>query len=80
MDHNESWISDMGLPGPDAGRGGKHLIVLCDLKRRRQMGDPIRTLEISPDLQLENATPVPPTANRILLLHQPSTQATVFLV
>jgi hypothetical protein len=26
-DHNQSWIVDMGIPGPDAGKGGKHLIV-----------------------------------------------------
>lgn len=26
-DHNQGWILDMGLPGPDAGQGGKHLIV-----------------------------------------------------
>ena len=26
-DHNQGWVLDMGLPGPDAGQGGKHLIV-----------------------------------------------------
>lgn len=26
-DHNQGWILDMGLPGPDAGQGGKHLII-----------------------------------------------------
>jgi hypothetical protein len=26
-DHHQRWIMDMGLPGPDAGKGGKHLIV-----------------------------------------------------
>jgi len=26
-DHNQGWILDMGLPGPDAGKGGKHLIL-----------------------------------------------------
>lgn len=26
-DHSQSWIADMGLPGPDAGQGGKYLIV-----------------------------------------------------
>jgi hypothetical protein len=25
--HHQSWILDMGLPGPDAGKGGKHLIL-----------------------------------------------------
>jgi hypothetical protein len=27
LDLNQGWIADMGLPGPDAGKGGKHLIV-----------------------------------------------------
>jgi hypothetical protein len=30
MDMNQRWILDMGLPGPDAGRGGKHLILPPD--------------------------------------------------
>jgi hypothetical protein len=25
--HHQSWILDMGLPGPDMGKGGKHLIL-----------------------------------------------------
>jgi uncharacterized protein (TIGR03066 family) len=25
--HHQGWILDMGLPGPDAGKGGKHLIL-----------------------------------------------------
>jgi hypothetical protein len=31
-DHNFSWIADIGLPGPDAGKGGKHLILPPDYK------------------------------------------------
>jgi hypothetical protein len=27
MDLNQRWVADMGLPGPDAGRGGKHLLL-----------------------------------------------------
>lgn len=27
MDHHQRWILDMGLTGPDAGRGGKHLVL-----------------------------------------------------
>ncbi|WP_114238229.1 DUF1254 domain-containing protein [Dyella sp. C9] len=27
MDVNQRWVADMGLPGPDAGRGGKHLLL-----------------------------------------------------
>jgi hypothetical protein len=30
--HHQSWIMDMGIPGPDAGRGGKHLILPHDYK------------------------------------------------
>ena len=26
-DHHQGWVMDMGLPGPDAGKGGKHLIL-----------------------------------------------------
>lgn len=26
-DHNQRWVADMGIPGPDQGRGGKHLIL-----------------------------------------------------
>jgi hypothetical protein len=26
-DHYQGWIADMGLPGPDGGKGGKHLIL-----------------------------------------------------
>ncbi|WPU64835.1 DUF1254 domain-containing protein [Peredibacter starrii] len=26
-DHHQNWIQDMGIPGPDAGKGGKHLIL-----------------------------------------------------
>lgn len=26
-DHNQSWVQDMGLPGPDGGKGGKYVIL-----------------------------------------------------
>jgi hypothetical protein len=26
-DHHQGWILDMGLPGPDGGKGGKHLVL-----------------------------------------------------
>jgi hypothetical protein len=26
-DHHQGWVLDMGLPGPDAGKGGKHLVL-----------------------------------------------------
>jgi hypothetical protein len=27
MDVNQRWLADMGVPGPDAGKGGKHLLL-----------------------------------------------------
>ena len=27
MDVNQRWVADMGIPGPDAGKGGKHVIL-----------------------------------------------------
>ena len=30
MDINQRWVADMGLPGPDAGNGGKHLLLPPD--------------------------------------------------
>jgi hypothetical protein len=32
LDINQRWVADMGLPGPDAGKGGKHLLVGPDYK------------------------------------------------
>ncbi|HKR11696.1 MAG TPA: DUF1254 domain-containing protein [Pyrinomonadaceae bacterium] len=32
MDINQRWVADMGLPGPDAGEGGKHLLVGPDYR------------------------------------------------
>lgn len=29
-DHYQGWVLDMGLPGPDAGKGGKHLVLPPD--------------------------------------------------
>jgi hypothetical protein len=31
-DHHQGWIMDMGIPGPDAGKGGKYLIFPPDYK------------------------------------------------
>lgn len=30
MDINQRWVADMGLPGPDAGKGGRHLLLPPD--------------------------------------------------
>lgn len=32
LDINQRWVADMGIPGPDAGKGGKHLILPPDYK------------------------------------------------
>ena len=26
-DHHQGWVQDLGLPGPDAGKGGRHLVL-----------------------------------------------------
>src|SRR6516225_4075224 len=31
-DHHQGWVLDMGLPGPDAGKGGRHLVLPPDYK------------------------------------------------
>lgn len=31
-DHNQGWVLDMGIPGPDQGKGGKHLVIGPDYK------------------------------------------------
>jgi hypothetical protein len=30
LDLNQCWLADMGVPGPDAGKGGKHLLLPPD--------------------------------------------------
>src|SRR5262249_7677329 len=35
IDVNQRWVADMGVPGPDAGKGGTHLLAGPDYK-----GDP----------------------------------------
>jgi hypothetical protein len=37
-DMNFRWVSDMGLPGPDAGKGGKHIILPPDYKGKVPAG------------------------------------------
>ncbi|WP_430391800.1 DUF1254 domain-containing protein [Dyella sp. 20L07] len=32
LDVNQRWVADMGLPGPDAGKGGKYLLLGPDYK------------------------------------------------
>src|SRR5262249_6154894 len=37
-DHHQRWIMDMGLPGPDAGKGGKHVILPPGYKEKPPAG------------------------------------------
>ncbi len=37
-DHNQSWVLDMGIPGPDGGKGGKHLVLPPDYKGKVPKG------------------------------------------
>jgi hypothetical protein len=37
-DHNQGWILDMGLSGPDGGKGGKHLILPPNYKEEPPSG------------------------------------------
>lgn len=39
MDMNQRWVADMGLPGPDAGKGGKHIFLPPDHTGARPAGD-----------------------------------------
>jgi hypothetical protein len=37
-DHNFNWVHDIGLPGDDAGKGGKHLILPPDFRGDAPVG------------------------------------------
>lgn len=37
-DHHQGWVLDMGIPGPDAGKGGKHLILPPDYRGKVPAG------------------------------------------
>ncbi|PWT96131.1 MAG: DUF1254 domain-containing protein [Bacteroidetes bacterium] len=38
MDVNQRWVADMGIPGPDAGKGGKHVILPPNYKGKIPAG------------------------------------------
>jgi hypothetical protein len=37
-DHNQRWIADLGIPGPDEGKGGKYLVLPPDHKTTAAAG------------------------------------------
>jgi hypothetical protein len=38
LDVNQRWVADMGIPGPDAGQGGKHLMLPPGYKGKMPAG------------------------------------------
>jgi len=57
-DHNQSWVLDMGIPGPDAGKGGKHLIVGPDYKGKIPKGYFVGKTQTYKNLLAVRALPV----------------------
>jgi hypothetical protein len=60
-DLNQRWVSDLGLPGPDAGKGGKHLLVGPEYKGKTPNGYYIARATTNRVLVLLRA--IPPAGN-----------------
>jgi hypothetical protein len=58
-DLNQRWVMDMGLPGPDKGKGGKHLILPPGFKDEIPVGYYSATSTTNRVLILLRALPVP---------------------
>jgi hypothetical protein len=52
MDVNQRWVADMGLPGPDGGKGGKHVLVPPGYKGQLPSGDGIYVHKASSNRQI----------------------------
>ncbi|MCH8617161.1 DUF1254 domain-containing protein [Sphingomonas sp. SM33] len=59
IDVNQRWVADMGLPGPDAGKGGKHILVPPGFKGELPSGNGIYVHEASSNLQIVGARALP---------------------
>lgn len=59
IDVNQRWVADMGLPGPDGGKGGKHVLVPPGYRGDLPSGDGIYVHEASSDLQVVGARALP---------------------
>ncbi|HXO67877.1 MAG TPA: DUF1254 domain-containing protein [Bradyrhizobium sp.] len=60
-DLNQRWVSDLGLPGPDAGKGGKHLLVGPEYKGKIPNGYHVAKATTNRVLVLLRA--IPPAGN-----------------
>lgn len=66
-DLNQRWVMDMGLPGPDKGRGGKHLLLPPGYKGAVPTGYHAATATTNRVLVLLRALPTPDkTPNEIM--------------
>ena len=54
MDVNQRWVADMGLPGPDAGKGGTRQVAAGKWRRRGRQGtaEDDQGLSVSEDARL----------------------------
>lgn len=57
-DHNQGWVQDVGIPGPDAGKGGKHLVVPAGYKGKIPKGYHVGTSPSVKNLFAVRALPV----------------------
>jgi hypothetical protein len=59
IDVNQRWVADMGVPGPDRGKGGKHVLVPPDWKGDLPSNENIYTHQASSNLQIVGARALP---------------------
>lgn len=59
IDVNQRWVADMGLPGPDGGKGGRHILVPPGHKGELPAGEGIYIHEASSNLQVVGARALP---------------------
>lgn len=59
IDVNQRWVADMGLPGPDGGKGGKHILVPPGYEGDLPSGEGIYVHEASSNLQVVGIRALP---------------------
>lgn len=59
IDVNQRWVADMGLPGPDGGNGGKHVLVPPGYTGPLPSGEGVYIHEASSNLQVVGARALP---------------------
>lgn len=57
-DHNQGWVQDLGIPGPDAGKGGKYLVLPTGYKGEIPKGYRVATSASLKNLFAVRALPV----------------------